>query len=63
MATALLLARNGGPKLPATAGEGLTRDRVFAVQEEVAAKLGPVGGFKVARPFGAPIIIAPIMAL
>ena len=61
-ATALLLARNGGPKLPATAGEGLTRDRVFAVQEEVAAKLGPVGGFKVARPFGAPIIIAPIMA-
>jgi 2-keto-4-pentenoate hydratase len=62
LATALLLARNGGPKLPASAGEGLTRDRVFTVQEEVAAKLGPVGGFKVARPFGAPIIIAPIMA-
>ena len=62
LATGLLLARNGGPKLPAAAGEGLTRDRVLAVQAEVAAELGPVGGFKVARPSGAPIIIAPIMA-
>jgi 2-keto-4-pentenoate hydratase len=62
LTTALLLARNGGPKLPASVGEGLTRDRVFAVQAEVAAELGPVGGFKVARPSGAPIIIAPIMA-
>lgn len=62
LTTALLLARNGGPKLPASTGEGLTRDRVFAVQKEVAAELGPVGGFKVACPSGAPIIIAPIMA-
>lgn len=58
----LLEARSGGPGLPASAGEGLTRDRVFAVQAAVAAQLGPVGGFKVACPPDAPIIIAPIMA-
>lgn len=62
LVTQLLAARNGGPKLPAAAGEGLTRDRVFAVQAAVAGQLGPVGGFKVACPPGAPIIIAPIMA-
>jgi 2-keto-4-pentenoate hydratase len=59
---ALIAAWGGGPKLPETAGEGLTRARIFAVQEAVAAKLGPVGGFKVACPPGAPIVIAPIMA-
>jgi 2-keto-4-pentenoate hydratase len=32
------------------------------VQEAVAARLGPVGGFKVACPPDAPIVIAPIMA-
>ncbi|MBE0452985.1 2-keto-4-pentenoate hydratase [Roseovarius autotrophicus] len=59
---ALIAARKGGPKLPETAGEGLTRARIFAVQEAVAARLGPVGGFKVACPPDAPIVIAPIMA-
>ncbi|PKQ11223.1 MAG: 2-keto-4-pentenoate hydratase [Alphaproteobacteria bacterium HGW-Alphaproteobacteria-1] len=59
---ALLAAWGGGPKLPGSAAEGLTRARVFAVQAEVAACLGPVGGFKVACPPGAPIVIAPIMA-
>lgn len=58
----LLAARNGGPKLPASAAEGLTRARIFAVQQAVAERLGPVGGFKIARPEGAPVIIAPIMA-
>ena len=58
----LLAAREGGGKLPDTASEGLTRARVFAVQAAVAARLGPVGGFKVARPKDAPIVIAPIMA-
>lgn len=58
----LLAARNGGPKLLASASDGLTRDRIFVVQAEVAAQLGPVGGFKVARPAGLPIVIAPIMA-
>src|SRR6056297_3674410 len=58
----LLAAREGGAKLPATAGKGLTRARIFAVQEAVAARLGPVGGFKVACPPDAPIVIAPIMA-
>jgi len=58
----LLAAREGGAKLPATAGEDLTRARIFAVQEAVAARLGPVGGFKVACPADAPIVIAPIMA-
>ena len=58
----LLAARNGGAKLPASAGEGLTRARVFAVQHAVAARLGSVGGFKVACPPDAPIVIAPIMA-
>jgi len=62
LVTQLLTARNGGPKLPASAGDGLTRDRIFAVQAAVAAELGPVGGFKVACPPGAPIIIAPIFA-
>jgi len=62
MVTALIAARNGGPKLPASAGDGLTRDRIFTVQAAVAAQLGPVGGFKVACPPGAPIIIAPIFA-
>lgn len=57
----LLAARNGGPKIPATAGDDLSRDRIFAVQTAVAAHLGPVGGFKVACPPNAPIIIAPIM--
>ncbi|MDT8325812.1 MAG: 2-keto-4-pentenoate hydratase [Roseovarius sp.] len=55
-------ARAGGPRLPARAGEGLTRARVFAVQQALAATLGPVGGFKVACPPDAPIIIAPIYA-
>ncbi|WP_300550692.1 2-keto-4-pentenoate hydratase [Roseovarius sp.] len=55
-------ARAGGPKLPDRAGEGLSRERVFAVQEALAATLGPVGGFKVACPPDAPIIIAPIYA-
>lgn len=56
----LVAAWKGGRKIPEAAGEGLTRERVFAVQEAVAARLGPVGGFKVACPPGAPIIIAPI---
>lgn len=58
----LLAAREGGPKLPATAGEGLTRAHILAVQEAVVARLGRVGGFKVACPPDAPIVIAPIMA-
>lgn len=58
----LLAAREGGPKLLSSVGDGLTRARIFAVQEAVAARLGPVGGFKVARPPDAPIVIAPIMA-
>lgn len=58
----LLAARNGGPKLPAVAGDDLSRDRIFAVQAAVAAQLGPVGGFKVACPPDAPIIFAPIFA-
>jgi len=62
LVTQLLAARQGGERLPGTAGDGLTRERIFAVQEAVAARLGPVGGFKVACPPGAAIIIAPIMA-
>lgn len=58
----LVAARDGGPKLHDSAGEGLTRARILAVQEAVAERLGPVGGFKVACPEGAPIIVAPIMA-
>lgn len=58
----LVAAWQGGPKLSAAAEQGLTRERVFAVQEAVAARLGPVGGFKAACPPGAPLIIAPIMA-
>lgn len=58
----LVAAWKGGERLPEAAGEGLTRERVLAVQEAVAAQLGPVGGFKVACPPGAPIIIAPIFA-
>jgi 2-keto-4-pentenoate hydratase len=58
----LLAAREGGAKLPAKVGEGLSRARIFEVQESVAARLGPVGGFKVACPPDAPIVIAPIMA-
>jgi len=58
----LRAARAGGPRLPDRAGEGLTRARVFAVQEALAADLGPVGGFKVACPPDAPIVIAPIYA-
>ncbi len=58
----LRAARAGGPKLPERLGEGLTRERVFAVQEALAAELGPVGGFKVACPPDAPIVIAPIYA-
>ncbi|SLN20510.1 2-keto-4-pentenoate hydratase [Roseovarius gaetbuli] len=58
----LQAARDGGARLPENAGEGLTRARVFAVQEALAATLGPVGGFKVACPPDAPIIIAPIYA-
>lgn len=58
----LRAARAGGPKLPERLGEGLTRERVFAVQAALAAELGPVGGFKVACPPDAPIVIAPIYA-
>ncbi len=58
----LQAARDGGARLPENAGEGLTRARVFAVQEALAATLGPVGGFKVACPPDAPIIIGPIYA-
>lgn len=58
----LVAAWKGGESVPVAASEGLTRERVLAVQEAVAAQLGPVGGFKVACPPGAPIIIAPIFA-
>lgn len=62
LAAALLAARERGPKLPSAVGAKITRARIFAVQAEVAARLGPVGGFKVACPPDAPIVIAPIMA-
>lgn len=62
LVAALLKARAGGAKLPPEAAEGLTRACVLAVQEGVAARLGPVGGFKVACRPDAPPVIAPIMA-
>ena len=46
--------------MPLAAGCGLTRDQAFAVQAAISAEFGPVGGFKVACPPGAPMVIAPI---
>ncbi len=53
-------ARRGGPKVPVSVGAGLSRAEAFDVQERMAAIHGPVGGFKVACPPGAPIVMAPI---
>lgn len=60
LARLLAQARRGGTKVPNSAGEGLTREGAFEVQERLAASFGPVGGFKVACPPDAPIVIAPI---
>lgn len=62
LAGLLAAARRGGPKVDAAAGTGLTRAEAFAVQQCLAEEFGPVGGFKVACPPDAPIIIAPIFA-
>jgi len=60
LARLLAQARRGGAKVPNNAGEGLTREGAFEVQERLAASFGPVGGFKVACPPDAPMVIAPI---
>lgn len=60
LARLLAQARRGGAKVPNSAGAGLTREGAFEVQERLAASFGPVGGFKVACPPEAPIVIAPI---
>ena len=60
LAEALIAARSGGPKLDLAADTILPRDRVLAVQGQVAQRLGPVGAFKVACPQGAPVVMAPI---
>ncbi len=62
LARRLAAARRGGPKVTASAGAGLTRADAFAVQERLVDAFGPVGGFKVACPPDAPIVIAPIFA-
>lgn len=60
LAARLAEARREGTRLPLSAGRGLTRDDCFRVQERLAAEFGPVGGFKVACPPDAPLVIAPI---
>lgn len=58
----LLAARQGGPLLDSS-GIGLEQSDAYAIQAEVMAALGPVGGWKVGR--GTPeeaIIFAPIPA-
>ena len=61
LARLLAQARRGGAKVPNRAGAGLTREGAFEVQERLAASFGPVGGFKVACPPDAPIVIAPLI--
>ena len=58
----LAAARRGGPKVPLEAGRGLSREQAFDVQSRLVAAFGPVGGYKVACPPDAPIVIAPIFA-
>jgi len=58
----LASARRGGPKVPLEAGHGLTRAQAFEVQTRLVEEFGPVGGYKVACPPGAPVVIAPIFA-
>lgn len=62
LAELLAVARRGGPKVPLAAGTGLAREQAFDVQSRLIAEFGPVGGFKVACPPDAPIVIAPIFA-
>lgn len=57
LADALIAARTGGAPVPPFAIDAAT---AYAVQKEVAARLGPVGGFKYACRPGTPAIMAPI---
>lgn len=59
LADDLIAARNGGASVPPRALDAAT---AYAVQAQVAARLGPVGGFKYACRPGTPAIMAPIQA-
>lgn len=56
---ALIAARSGGAPVPPYE---IDSAMAFTVQARVAARLGPVGGFKYASRPGAPAIMAPIQA-
>lgn len=64
LANALLAARAGGAKLSRARADALalTAEDAYAVQQRVAERLGPVGGFKFANRPGTPAIMAPIQA-
>lgn len=61
IAGALLAARRGGPKLAPAEARELDTAGAYAVQREVAARSGGIGGFKVARRPGQATLMAPIL--
>lgn len=62
IADALISARASGGRSDAALLPSPTYDQAIAVQELVAATLGPIGGFKVAKRADGPPVIAPIPA-
>lgn len=64
IAQALIVARQGGPRLSAAcaASVNLTFEDAYDVQRRVANEFGPVGGFKFAQRPGQTAIMAPIYA-
>lgn len=62
MASRLIIARGGGPRLsPQQVGDAPRNPaEAYEIQSLVAQATGPVGGFKIARRPGQPQIMAPI---
>lgn len=64
LAAALIAAHAGGPKLdaPPEALVPVDLDAVYALQDEILAQIGPVGGWKIAAGLGDPPLCSPIPA-
>ncbi|MFW8635708.1 2-keto-4-pentenoate hydratase [Cribrihabitans pelagius] len=64
LAAALIRSRAGGPRTDLSSGRNgaLSAADAYRVQEALAQRFGPVGGFKVACKPGQPVIMAPVYA-
>ncbi len=60
--TRLTEAQRAGTRLTPAGGLPASRDEALRVQAGVCAAMGRAGGFKVARPAGGDVLLAPILA-